>query len=217
MTAGLATACSSQCSLINQALAECDGDACFCPTALTAGSKCSQCLATVNVTQAIDMGSAMQICATEFLTASLSSTSHARPALPTMYALPIMSSTAVGTGSSTASSQANSSTSSSKGLPAGAIGGIVGGFIALLLIASVCIFCLARRPKTRKVRDQSTVDPIYPKEPPPKYIEAGMDANIAAEPEVPSARLRYPDPDADEDNRNPDNSGAIGGRLARNY
>jgi hypothetical protein len=195
----LATACSSQCSQINQAFTLCDEDSCFCPTLLSAGSQCSNCLATVDITQAINIGSAMNICQSEFAIPS------GTPAFPTSYFIPSMpASTASSTTSSVIAVSTTIVESSSKGFPPAAIRGIVGGFVALLLIASLCILCFTGRHKSQNAIGQSTVDPIDIKGSPPAYIDAGMDAKTARDIEIPSAALRPLNHDADDHNRNTD-------------
>jgi hypothetical protein len=137
------------------------------------------------------------------------------PAFPTSYFIPSMPAS-----TASASAIAVSTTtveSSSKGFPPAAIGGIVGGFVALLLLASLCILCYTRRYKSQNAIGPSTVDPVDIKGGPPAYIDVRMDTKTARDIEVPSAALRPLNYDVDDQNRNTDLSGAIGGRLARNY
>ena len=61
-TGGSLTACSSQCALINQALTACTDQSCFCTTLIGQGPACSQCYATVNVTEASVLSAALVTC-----------------------------------------------------------------------------------------------------------------------------------------------------------
>ena len=56
------TGCSSQCALINQALTACTDEACFCTTLIGEGPACSQCYATVNITEASILSGALVTC-----------------------------------------------------------------------------------------------------------------------------------------------------------
>ena len=59
---GLAEGCSSQCALINQALTACSDESCFCTTLIGEGPACSQCFATVNITEASVLSGAIVTC-----------------------------------------------------------------------------------------------------------------------------------------------------------
>jgi hypothetical protein len=218
--ASLAAACSVQCNLINQALSECFDDSCFCPTALASGPQCSSCLATVNIAEAQDIGSAMQICQIEFATGA-TGTSY-----PTTTFVPLR------TGSAATSTPTSTSTSSksSSGLAPAAIGGIVAGFLVLFAAAGILGFCFLRRYNNRQspqsMYQPAFADPVAPiQEPAPRYAEpesvngkiAIVDENNTMETEVPSARLRYLDPDDEATIVNQTDSGAVGGRTARDY
>ena len=54
--------CSGECSLINQALTACTDESCFCTTLIGQGPACSQCYATVNVTEASILSAAILTC-----------------------------------------------------------------------------------------------------------------------------------------------------------
>ena len=56
------TGCSSQCALINQALTACTDESCFCTTLIGEGPACSQCFATVNITEASILSGAIATC-----------------------------------------------------------------------------------------------------------------------------------------------------------
>jgi hypothetical protein len=71
--------CSSQCSLVNQALSTCDDDSCFCPALSEGYTQCSQCYATLDATAASLISSAMSICDTEFVPSTTLSTITASP------------------------------------------------------------------------------------------------------------------------------------------
>ena len=71
--------CPNQCGVIDSAANSCTDDACFCPTAVALGPACSQCLSTVNVTQAQIVGSAISICESEFPTLTPHTTGPAAP------------------------------------------------------------------------------------------------------------------------------------------
>jgi hypothetical protein len=58
--------CSVQCNSINVAATSCANDACFCPIVEVSGSACSQCYATVNITQAAVMSSVMVGCSSQY-------------------------------------------------------------------------------------------------------------------------------------------------------
>jgi hypothetical protein len=58
--------CSAQCNSINVAAASCANDACFCPIVEVSGSACSQCYATVNITQAGVISSVMAGCSSQY-------------------------------------------------------------------------------------------------------------------------------------------------------
>ena len=228
--------CSNECALFSKALVSCTDDFCFCPTATSAGSACSQCLATVNIAQASDISSAMSICSSEFGAPSVVITSHALTFGSVTSVTDITEYNAATSttsnnallGASTSSANgptaSSSSSSSSGGLSKGAIGGIVGGFVALLLIAATILFCCIRRPKRRDPRystdpvgpypvaaAQDYPPPNYP--PPPKQSEAGMEGpNTVEIYDPPSGRLRYLD--EDEGLRVPEPQGPAGGRLS---
>lgn len=226
----LASACSVPCNLINQALTVCSDDTCFCPAALASGSQCSSCLATVDIQQAHDIGSAIQICQNEFP----ATTGFSPPTVYVTTGSPTMAFTPVRTGaaeSATTSTPSSTSAKSSSGLAPAAIGGIVGGFIVLFAAAAILAFCLIRRRNTTRqsvqLMSQSTfAEPAAPyAEPAPKYVESEtvygtnmiVDDNNAMETEVPSARLRYLDPDDVAPVVDQTGSGPVGGRTARNY
>jgi hypothetical protein len=235
-TLSFPAACTSQCALISQALVSCTDDFCFCPTATSAGSACSRCLATVNIDQASDIGSAMSICSSEFggsgdltaqaLTLGFPTTSFIDL---TEYNTPTNTASnnallGASTSPSTAPTASSSSSSSSGGLSKGAIGGIVGGFIALLVIGATVLFCCIRRPKRRDPR--YSTDPVGPNPvaaaqdyPPPDYppptkeSEAGIESpSTGGVNDIPSGRLRYLD--EDEGLRVPEAQGPTGGRLS---
>ena len=221
--ASLAAACSVQCSLLNQALSVCSDDTCFCPAALASGSQCSSCLATVNIAEAQDIGSAIQICQFEFATGG-TGTSY-----PTTTFVPIRTGPADSASTSTPTSTSTASKSSS-GLPPGAIGGIVAGFLVFFAAAGVLGFCFLRRHKNRQspqsAYQPAFADPVAPlQDPAPMYAEpertngkiAIVDENNAMVTEVPSARLRYLDPDDEATIVTQTDSGAVGGRTARDY
>ena len=207
--ATLVSACSVQCSLINQALSACPDDTCFCPAALASGSQCSSCLATVDIVEAQIIGSAIQVCQNEFPTTTTGfspPTSNVNTSSPTMF-VPLASGPADSASTSTPTSASGAPTSSS-GLAPGAIGGIVGGFIGLLAIGAGLMFCFIRRYKNRQ-SSQPTYQPTFAEpaapftQPAPTYPEpetvhgtnVNVDENNAVETEIPSARLRYLDPD----------------------
>jgi hypothetical protein len=62
--------CFSPCAFTSQIAAVCGtvnvDDACFCPTFVASASPCSSCYVTVNVTQAILISSALDICSSKF-------------------------------------------------------------------------------------------------------------------------------------------------------
>jgi len=65
------TDCASVCDPIASAEASCvAGDSCLCPTVVAAGPACSQCLLNVNATLASSVGAAINICNSEFPTAT---------------------------------------------------------------------------------------------------------------------------------------------------
>ena len=79
------TECSSQCGLVYIAATSCTDNRCFCPTFLAQGPECSSCWATVNKTEASNIGSILTACQKEVyptktttdLTVSILSTSTA--------------------------------------------------------------------------------------------------------------------------------------------
>lgn len=233
-TPSFPAACTSQCALISQALVACADDVCFCPTATVAGAVCSQCLATVNITRAGEIGSAMSICSSEFGTTSAGDGTLTFGSPTTSFnefteyntPTPTTSNNAL-LGASTnsfTSPTASSSSSSSGGLSKGAIGGIVGAVVALLVIGMIILFLCIRRPKRHDLgyaTDQDQPDPVaaskdyrppnYP--PPPTKGEASIESNSTVEVNnVPSGRLRYPE--ADEGLRVPEPEGPAGARLS---
>ena len=58
--------CSAQCNSIGVAATSCPNDACFCPIVAVSGSACSQCFATVNITEAAVISSVMAVCSSEY-------------------------------------------------------------------------------------------------------------------------------------------------------
>jgi hypothetical protein len=64
ITTGNPTSCAAQCSNIATALTSCADVVCFCPTLLASGPACSQCFATVNVTEASLLSVAISQCQT---------------------------------------------------------------------------------------------------------------------------------------------------------
>lgn len=64
ITTGNPTSCAAQCANIATALNSCVDVTCFCPTLLASGSACSQCFATVNVTEASLLSVAISQCQT---------------------------------------------------------------------------------------------------------------------------------------------------------
>jgi hypothetical protein len=75
-----------------------------------------------------------------------------------------------------------------------------------------------RRSNPRKTREeQLNLDSVERKEIPPTYVETRKEEKYAVEGDVPSGRLRYPDPDEGQRVGLPEPSGAAGGRTAGNY
>ena len=228
---GLAAACTKQCSLVNQALSLCVDDACFCPTALSAGPACSSCLLTVDFIQATDLGSALTICQTEGFGSGNAATNTNSFSLP----FPLGSTITVTASAGDVTSSTTSSATSKGGLSGGAIGGIVGGVVGAVAIGAVAVFVLLRRGNTRDPRvDSGQYFP--PDQPPPAppsqrhgdYTEkAETDPRVVpAEPvneEVPSGAIKYLDPDETAAHgvfpsaRENESSGPVGARLASDY
>jgi hypothetical protein len=197
----LAEECTTECSLLNSALVTCADDLCFCPTALSVGSACSNCLMTVNATQGTNLGSAISVCQTEFGSGDTVSTT------PNISALPFIlgSQTATVTVSATDVSDSDSKSSDSAGkggLPVGAIVGIIVGVVAALAIGAIAMFFLLRRPSARP---QGTSTNQFPPYQPPRTGAAASDADTEKsgaesqtgllQEEIPSAAIKYLDPD----------------------
>jgi hypothetical protein len=70
ISTGNPTSCSAQCANIATALTACPDVTCFCPTLLASGSACSQCFATVNVTEASLLSVAISECKTVPITST---------------------------------------------------------------------------------------------------------------------------------------------------
>jgi hypothetical protein len=185
-----AAACSSQCSLINQALLLCNADSCFCPTALADGPACSQCLASVFPASALALSSAMSICKTEFPTGTTTQNAALQPTKATTTQpttlLPVTTSSPT-------------STSGSSPLSPGEIGGIAGGVIGgVILLGLAGFFCLYRRrsasqePQMGQVAYTAAPVDYQPSPTVVKHVEAGEQAPGYSE-TVTSARLRYPE------------------------
>jgi hypothetical protein len=202
--AQLPSACSSQCSPINQALTQCSEDVCFCPTALSAGPSCSQCLVGLYPASATALGSAMSICQTEFPTTTRPYTTDS---IPTYLSSP--------------SSSPVTTSSSPGGLSGGAIGGIAGGVIGgILIIGLAVILCLRRRSAGTQNNVGYQPAPMTPMTPMvPAYQPSPTVSKFAEAGEKPSeyetttsARLRYPEADYQLDS-----VGEFGGRTGGNY
>jgi hypothetical protein len=218
---GLAAACKSQCNLINSALSLCTDDFCFCPTALAAGSACSSCLMTADISQGTQLGSAIYICQTEFSAGTAASTTKSL-ALP--FALGLTTSTVTNHPGTIPTTATTASTSSQGGLSGGAIGGIVGGIMGVIAIGAVAIFVLLRRGSTREPR--ANADQYQSNQPRPAAPQQVSNYTEKVEPqpqfapvepiqdEIPSGGLRYLDPDQTAEYGG---SEPISGRTARNY
>jgi len=64
ITTGNPTSCAGQCAGIATALTACADETCLCPTLLASGPACSQCFATVNVSEASLLSVAISQCQT---------------------------------------------------------------------------------------------------------------------------------------------------------